>query len=166
MLGVFNYVQLGVCARAKQRERTRRRRKLIRHSPSTLLIRSCSSSSSLLVLFLFLFALAPLALACSFVYFKNKGNTKFQWKNSSGKIPVECIPLECYIPVEYIPLECIPLEFFAQQKFQWNSPNALLLLSSPSSSLCQPPAPAVSEQRVGVEAFVLRMYCKLPHKTT
>ena len=28
--------------------------------------------------------------------------------------------------MEYIPLECIPLEFFAQQKFQWNSPNALL----------------------------------------
>ena len=55
-------------------------------------------------------------------YSKTRGTT-----NSSGKIPVECIPLECYIPVEYIPVECIPLEFFAQQKFQWNSPNALLV---------------------------------------
>ena len=100
--------------------------------------RAASSSSSLSLLLL------SLALSRSRRrVLKNKGNNKFQWKNSSGKIPVEkfqwknssgkipveCTPLECYIPVEYIPLECIPLEFFAQQKFQWNSPNALLLFS-------------------------------------
>ena len=92
--------------------------------------RAASSSSSLSLLLL------SLALSRSRRrVLKNKGNNKFQWKNSSGKIPVECIPLECYIPVEYIPLECIPLEFFAQQKFQWNSPNALLAVDSSESYL-------------------------------
>ena len=65
--------------------------------------RAASSSSSLSLLLL------SLALSRSRRrVLKNKGNNKFQWKNSSGKIPVE--KFQWKNSIEKIPVE----------KFQWN----------------------------------------------